>query len=101
MSPNFSQDFMLYTFASDHSYTVVLTQKKAGNNEVPITFMSSAFKGVELYYLVFAPNSSPGEKIEGAYMPCWVLQSMTAVEERVRGNKTNYKQELNKNKLKL
>jgi hypothetical protein len=24
---------------------------------------------------------------------------MTAVEERVRGNKTNYKQELNKNKL--
>jgi hypothetical protein len=32
-------------------------------------------------------------------MPCWVLQSMTAVEERVRGNKTNYKQELNKNKL--
>ena len=50
---------------------------------------------------VFAPNSSHGEQIEGAYMPCWVLQSMTAVEERVRGNKTNYKQELNKNKLKL
>ena len=48
---------------------------------------------------MFAPNSSPGEKIEGAYMPCWVLQSMTAVEGRVRGNKTNYKQELNKNKL--
>ena len=48
---------------------------------------------------MFAPNSSPGEQIEGAYMPYWVLQSMIAVEERVRGNKTNYKQELNENKL--
>ena len=52
MSPDFSQDFMLYTFASDHSYVVVLTQKNAENNEVPIAFMSSAFKGVELNYPV-------------------------------------------------
>jgi hypothetical protein len=37
---------------------------------------------------VFAPNSSPCEKIKGAYMPSWVLLSMTAVEERVRKNKT-------------
>jgi hypothetical protein len=32
-------------------------------------------------------------------MPCWVLQSMKAVEERVRGKKTNYKKELNETKL--
>jgi hypothetical protein len=50
MSPDFSQDFTLYTFASDRSYAVVLTQKNAENNEVPIAFMSSAFKGVELNY---------------------------------------------------
>ena len=50
MSPDFSQDFTLYTFASDRSYVVVLTQKNAENNEVPITFMSSAFKGAELNY---------------------------------------------------
>jgi hypothetical protein len=50
MSPDFSQDFTLYTFASDRSYAVVLTQKNAENNEVPITFMSSAFKGAELNY---------------------------------------------------
>ena len=50
MSPDFSQDFMLYTFASDRSYAVVLTQKNAENNEVPIAFMSSAFKGAELNY---------------------------------------------------
>jgi hypothetical protein len=50
MSPDFSQDFTLYTFSSDHSYAVVLTQKNVENNEVPISFMSSTFKGVELNY---------------------------------------------------
>jgi hypothetical protein len=50
MSPDFSQDFTLYTFASDRSYAAVLTQKNFENNEVPIAFMSSAFKGVELNY---------------------------------------------------
>ena len=52
MSPDFSQDFTLYTFASDHSYAAVLTQKNSENNEVPIAFMRSAFKGAELNYLV-------------------------------------------------
>jgi hypothetical protein len=51
MSPDFSQDFTLYTFSSDRSYAVILTQKNAKNNEVPISFMSSAFKGEELNYL--------------------------------------------------
>jgi hypothetical protein len=50
MSPDFSQEFTLYTFASDRSYVVVLTQKNAENNEVPIAFMSSALKGEELNY---------------------------------------------------
>ena len=48
--PDFSQDFTLYTFAYDHSYATVLTQKNDENNEVPIAFMSSAFKGGELNY---------------------------------------------------
>jgi hypothetical protein len=39
-------------FASDRSYIVVLTQKNVENNEVPIAFMSSAFKGEELNYPV-------------------------------------------------
>jgi hypothetical protein len=50
MSPDFSKDFMLYTFASDISYVVVRTQKNAENNEIPISFMSFAFKGEELNY---------------------------------------------------
>jgi hypothetical protein len=52
MSPYFSQDFTLYTFASDRSYAAVLTQKNSENNEVPIAFMSSAFKGAKINYLV-------------------------------------------------
>jgi hypothetical protein len=50
MSLDFLQDFTLYTFASDRSYVVVLTQKNIENNEVPIAFMSSTFKGTELNY---------------------------------------------------
>jgi hypothetical protein len=37
---------------------------------------------------LFAPNSSQGEQIKGAYMPSWALLGMTAVVERVRENKT-------------
>jgi hypothetical protein len=45
MSPDFTKDFTLYTFASDRSYVAVLTQKNNDNNEIPISFMSSSFKG--------------------------------------------------------
>jgi hypothetical protein len=50
MSLDFSQDFTLYTFSSDRSYVVVLTQKNVESNEITISFMSSSFKGVELNY---------------------------------------------------
>jgi hypothetical protein len=43
---------------------------------------------------MFAPNSSLGEKIKGAYMPCWALLGMTVVKRKVR--KRNYKV-INKN----
>ena len=50
LSPYFNKDFILYTFASDISYAAVLTQLNQQNNEVPISFMSSNFKGEELNY---------------------------------------------------
>jgi hypothetical protein len=50
MSPDFSQDFSLYAFASDRSYVVVLTQRNTESNEISIAFMSSTFKGAELNY---------------------------------------------------
>ena len=43
---------------------------------------------------LFAPNSSLGEKIKGAYMPSWALLGMTAIKGKVR--KRNYKV-INKN----
>ena len=40
-SPNFEKDFISYTFASDDSLAVVLTQKEDGEDEYPISFMST------------------------------------------------------------
>ena len=48
--PNFEKDFILYTFASDDSLAVVLTQKEDGGDEYPIYFMSTGLQGVELNY---------------------------------------------------
>ena len=45
LSPDFSKDFYLYTFASDLSYAVVLTQKNDQGDEIRILFTSSAFTG--------------------------------------------------------
>jgi hypothetical protein len=45
MSPYFKKDFILYTFASDVSYAVVLTQKNVEGSKIPISFMSSGLQG--------------------------------------------------------
>ena len=49
-SPYFDTDFILYTFASDDSVAVVLTQKEDGGDEFPISFMSTGLQGAELNY---------------------------------------------------
>jgi len=48
MNPDFSQDFNLYKSTFDRSYAAMLTQKNVENNEIPIAFTSSDFKGEEL-----------------------------------------------------
>jgi hypothetical protein len=50
-SPDFSKDFFLYTFSSDQSLVVVLTQKDDENNEAPISFMRTNLQGPEINYL--------------------------------------------------
>ena len=50
MDPYFSKDFILYTSSTDFSYAVVLTQKNHEDAQIPISFMSSMFKGAELNY---------------------------------------------------
>ena len=50
VSPDFKKDFILYTFASDISYVVVLTQNNQQGDEVPISFTISNLKGAEMNY---------------------------------------------------
>ena len=49
-SLDFDKDFILYTFASDHSLAAMLTQKEDGGDEFPISFMSTGLQGAELNY---------------------------------------------------
>ena len=50
MSSNFLKEFILYTFATNTSYTAVLTQKNLDGDEVPISFMSAWLDGPQLKY---------------------------------------------------
>ena len=49
-SPNFNKDFILYTFASNHSTAAMLTQKNEVGEEFPVSFMSIGLEGPELIY---------------------------------------------------
>ena len=50
MSPDFLREFILYMFAIDTSYTIVVTQKNQDGDEVPISFMSAWLDGPQLKY---------------------------------------------------
>ena len=47
-SPDFNRDFNLYTFASNQSLAMVLTQKDDEKYEAPMSFMSTNLQGAEL-----------------------------------------------------
>lgn len=46
-SPDFNKYFLLYTFSSDTSLFIMLTQKDELNNERPISFMTVSMQGLE------------------------------------------------------
>ena len=48
--PGFNKEFILYTFAFDHSIAAVLTQKNEVEEEFPVSFMSTGLQGAELNY---------------------------------------------------
>jgi len=50
VNPDFSKEFFLYTFSSNVSYVVVLTQRNNKGNEAPISYMSSNLQGAKLNY---------------------------------------------------
>ena len=50
MSPNFLKYFILYKFSFEITYAAILTQQNLEGNEIPISFMSSTLKEIELNY---------------------------------------------------
>eukprot|EP00253_Pinus_taeda_P031188 PITA_31188 len=49
-TPNFSESFILYTFALGKSYAAILTQANQEKAKAPIAFFSSNLQGAELNY---------------------------------------------------
>ena len=76
MSPDFSKDFILYTFSTDFSYAAVLTQKNHEDVEIPISFMSSTFKGGEINYSQVDKQAYTVYKSVKHYRP-YLLKSRT------------------------
>ena len=50
VSPNFGKDFMIFSFASEHTIAGVLLQKNQQNEEQPIAFYSKALRDSTLKY---------------------------------------------------
>ena len=78
MAPDFSNYFILYTFAIDFSYAAVLTQKNHEDAEIPISFMSSMFKGDKLNHSQFDKQAYAVYKSVKHYRP-HLLKSRTKV----------------------
>eukprot|EP00253_Pinus_taeda_P015200 PITA_15200 len=51
-SPQFDKDFIIFSFASDHTIAAVLLQKDDQGNEKPIAFFSRALRDVPLKYQI-------------------------------------------------
>ena len=49
-SPNFEKDFILFSFASEHTIVGVLLQKDDQNFEKPITYYSKTLRDAPLKY---------------------------------------------------
>ena len=77
-SPDFNKDFILYTFSSNNSLAVVLTQKEEGGDEFPISFMSTSLQGIELNYLTINKQAYVVFKAVNKFRP-YILKNQTKV----------------------
>ena len=50
ISPDFTKDFFIFSFASEHTVVVVLLQKNIKGQEQPIAFFSKALRDAPLKY---------------------------------------------------
>ena len=77
-SPNFDNEFILYTFAFDHSIVVVLTQKNEDREEFLVSFMSTRLQGAELKYLAIDRKAFAVFKAVKHFLP-YLLRSHTKI----------------------
>ena len=68
----------MYTFASDDSLAVVLTQKEDGGDEFPISFMSTGLQGAEINYLAIDKQAYVVFKAVKQFRP-YILKNRTKV----------------------
>ena len=50
ISPDFTKDFLIFSFASKHTVAVVLLQKNPEGQEQPIAFFNKALRDAPLKY---------------------------------------------------
>jgi hypothetical protein len=50
ISPDFTKDFLIFSFASEHTNAVVLLQKNNEGHELPMAFFSKSLRDVALKY---------------------------------------------------
>jgi len=50
VSPNYSKEFLIFSFASEYTIAAVLLQKNNEGNEQPFSFFSKSLKDAELKY---------------------------------------------------
>ena len=77
-SPNFDNDFILYTFPSDHSIVAVLTQKNEDREEFLVSFMSTGLQGAELRYPTIDKQAFAVFKVVKHFHP-YLLRSHTKI----------------------
>lgn len=58
ISPKFYKDFILFSFASEHTIVAVLLQKNHQGYEQPITFFSRALRYAPLKYNIMEKQAS-------------------------------------------
>jgi len=56
-SPQFDKDFIIFSFASDHTIAVVLLQKDEEGNEKPIAFFSRALRDAPMKYPIMEKHA--------------------------------------------
>ena len=75
---NFEKEFIIYTFASNTSYAMILTQKIDKADEFLVSFMSFNLQGVELKYQNVEKQGFAVFKVIKHFRP-YILKSQTKV----------------------